>query len=229
MTLKFRIETSPGQWLKQADKTSAVMIKAANLALRDVGREAVKEGRGAIASAGFSTQWVNSLRLIMFPRGNAPSLNPVAYIHSTINYSDIFETGKTITGHPFLWMPMPWVPPMLGAGTQFGGVIRRPHMTPSQFVRFVGPLIMMKGAAKPLLGSAVPGKGRLGKQKVRRAGARRKSGMKAKELTVMYVGVRSVTVPKKFDVTGVIERSGAEDNLGAYYLGELEKLKADLE
>lgn len=228
--MRFRVETAPGQFVKEADKKSAAIIKAANLALRDVGREALKEGRGAIASAGFSAQWVNSLKLIMFPRGSAPSLNPVAYIHSTINYSDIFETGKTITGHPFLWMPMHWVPPMLGAGTMFGGVIRRPHMTPKQFVRYVGPLITMRVPGKPpMLGSPVPGRGKVSRQKVRRANVRRLSGMKARELTVMFIGVRSVTIPKKFDATGAMERSGAEDNMAAYYLAELEKLKDEME
>lgn len=231
--MRVRIETAPGQWVREADKVSAITIKAANLALRDVGREALKEGRGAIESAGFSRQWVNSLRLIMFPKGSATSLNPVAYIHSTINYSDIFETGKTIAGHPFLWLPLPAVPPMLGSGTRFGGVVRRPHMTPSQFVRFVGPLFTMRRAAgkPPMLGTPIPGsrRAKITKGRIRRAGARMAGGARATQLAPMFIGVRSVNIPKKFDATGAIERSGAEENLATYYLKELEKLKSELE
>lgn len=231
MTFRLRVETEPGQWLKEADLADAKILKAANLALRDLGLKARDAGRAAISNAGFSRTWANSIVLIMFPRGSAPSVNPVAYLHSKINYSDIFETGRGITGSPFIWLPLPAVPPMLGSGiSKFGGVIARPHMTPSQFVRFVGPLVTMRRPGRlPMLGTPVAGgRGkttRATQGRVRRSGARIAGGAKNVELVPMYVGVHSVNIPAKFDALGAMEKAGSEASLAQFYLDELQKLE----
>lgn len=229
MPVRIRVETAPGQWLKEIDEKDANVVKAANKALRDLGIIARDAGRRAIAGAAFGSVWTKSLQLIMYPKGRAISTNPTAYLHSTINYADVFETGKHVqaqSGH-YLWMPLPHVPPFKGRGVRFGGVVGRSHMTPKQFIRFVGPLVFVhpKGR-KPMLCFPVPGRGKtVTAAKVRRAAARIARGESEFKLVPMYIGVTSIEIPRKFDATAAMNKVLQEGNLADLYLRELDKLE----
>jgi hypothetical protein len=188
-----------GQWLKATTEYERIMAKAATLAMRDVGKNAVAKGRAAIAQAGFSQSFQRTLRVINKP-SSGYVLNPAAYVHSTLNYADVFETGKTITGHPFLWLPLPNVPPTKG----------RQHMTPAQYVQNVGPLVTMRRpGGLPMLGARLEtGFSRPTLRKLRRTQARRVTIGEARRsftLVPMFVAVSSITIPKKFDVKGAVE------------------------
>ena len=87
----------PGQWKKATTEYERIMAKAATLGMRQVGKLAETAGRQAITAGGFSASFARTLRAINKPPSGYV-LNPAVYIHSTINYADIFETGKTITG-----------------------------------------------------------------------------------------------------------------------------------
>jgi hypothetical protein len=184
-----------GQWLKATNEYERIMSKAATQAMRDVGKLAVNNGRDIMATAGFSSKFQKTLRAINKP-ASGYVLNPSEYVHSTINYSDVFETGKTITGHKFLWMPLPAVPPSA----------ERAHMTPSQYIRQVGPLVLMWPQGRlPMLG------------------ARLETGFSKptlKKLRPLFVGVSSVQIPKKFDLKGAFQ--DAFDHLDEFYSKRVE-------
>jgi hypothetical protein len=140
-------------------------------------------------------------------------LNPSVYIHSTVNYLDVFETGKTITGSPWLWLPLPNVPPNPGSGVKFGGLIGRPHMTPRQYIAKVGPLITMHRPGKPpMLGAAVEGGGRPTRRRLRSTFLKQRFGEKTRATRVvpMFVGVPSITIDEKFDVSQAIANVAPE-------------------
>jgi hypothetical protein len=202
-----------GQWLKATNEYERIIAKAATQAMRDVGKLAVKNGRAVMAEAGFSGKFQRTLRAINRP-ASGYVLNPSEYVHSTINYSDIFETGKTITGSPFLWLPLPNVPRSA----------ERAHMTPSQFVRFVGPLVTMRRPGRlPMLGARVETGGRPTLKRLRRTQTHRVNlGERAPASVVipMFVCVPSVTIPPKFDLKKAWQE--AFDHLDEFYAARLE-------
>jgi hypothetical protein len=213
-----------GQWLKATNEYERIIAKAATQAMRDVGKLAVKNARAVMAGAGFSTEFQRMLRVINKP-ASGYVLNPSEYIHSLVNYADVFETGKTITGSKFLWLPLPNVPPNPGSGVKFGGIVGRAHMTPSQYVRKVGPLYTMRRPGHlPMLGARLETaftKPTL--KKLRRTQARRVTlgeSRRSFRLVPMFVAVTSITIPQKFDLKGAFQ--DAFDQLDEFYAKHLE-------
>lgn len=212
--MKIVTKADAGQWLKATNAYESIMAKAATLAMRDVGKDAVTKGRAAISAAGFSPKFAGTLRVINKP-ASGYVLNPAAYIHSTINYADVFETGKTITGNPFIWLPLPSVPAIAG----------REHMTPRQYIRNVGPLVTMRRPnGLPMLGAVVKGppKAQPFGRFATRARLRKGIGGKGSvtQTIPLFVGVPSVHIPKKFDVKAAVEQ--AFNNIGEFYVDHLE-------
>lgn len=198
-----------GQWVKATTEYERIIAKGSTQAMRKIGKLAVDAGRQAIGAAGFSSKFQRTLQAINKPKSGYV-LNPSVYIHSTINYADIFETGKTIVGNPFLWLPLPNVPPFKG----------RPHMTPRQYIQNVGPLVTMRRAnGLPMLGAVVRGAGpagRITRARLRKGRFSFTGATRGKTHTVpMFVAVPSVVIPKKFDVKRAIE--GAADDIASAY------------
>jgi len=206
MNLKFNVP--PGQWIKATDLYQALMAKALTGAMRDVGKLGRERGRQAITAAGFSNKFANSL-VAKLPAKD--TLTPTAYIHTTINYADVFETGAIITGKPYLWLPLPTVP--AGPG--------RPHMTPKQYVENVGPLVTMHRAGKPpMLGARVAISaprpqpfGRFVSRRILRRGISMRGATQPTQVIPLFVGVPAVNIPKKFDVhAAVVDAFGHLDD-----------------
>ncbi len=203
-----------GQWLKATNTYEQIMSKAATKAMRATGKLAERKGREAIGAAGFTSNVQRTLRALNKPPSGYV-LNPAVWLHSTVNYLDVFETGRTITGSPYLWLPLPNVPANTGSGVKFGGLISRPHMTPSQYVRKVGPLISIKGKnGLPMLAAVVKKrvgrKGRPSRRVLSRSATQTRFFAQDKVITEtipMFFAVSSVTISKKFDVHAATEEA----------------------
>lgn len=206
--MKLVARADAGQWVKASTEYERIIAKGATQAMRKVGKLAVGAGRQAIAAAGFTANVQHTLRAINKPKQGFV-MNPSVYIHTTVNYLDVFETGKTIVGSPYLWLPLPNVPPNPGSGVQFGGLVGRPHMTPRQYIAKVGPLITMHRPGKPpMLGAVVEGPStKPGRARLRRTFLKQRFGEKTRptHIVPMFVGVHSITISKKFDVKQAIE------------------------
>jgi hypothetical protein len=205
--MKVNFKVPPGQWVKATDLYKAIQAKALTGAMHDVGKLGRDRGRAAIEAAGFSSKFANSL-VVKFPSGD--SLNPTAYIHSTINYADVFEHGAVIGGKRWLWLPLPTVP--AGHG--------RPHLTPPQYIQDIGRLVLMwRPGRPPMLGQRIQ-TGRLPPQPFGRfvSRARLKRGISGRGQFVtipLFVGVPAVSIPKKFDVHAAVQE--AFDHLDDFY------------
>lgn len=202
--MKLVITAASGQWLKATSEAERIAAKATTLAMRETGDLAEKNGRAAVAAAGFTSNVQRTIRALNKPPSGYV-LNPKVWLHSTVNYLDVFETGKTITGSPYLWLPLPAVPPNTGSGTKFGGLVSRPHMTPSQYIKKVGPLVFMRRPnGLPMLGAVVrrrtPRARKFGLFPTKGALKRGAISDKATETIPLFVAVASVHIPKKFDV-----------------------------
>jgi hypothetical protein len=195
--MKVRFDTQPSEWTQAVTDQEKQEAKALTLAMRQVTKNAVAAGQGVIRAAGFSNKFASSLVGIM-PRDFV--LDPKGYIHTTINYADVFETGKTIAGHPWIWLPLPSVPPISG----------RPHMTPKQYIQNVGPLVLMRRPGKPpMLGARIRAAlkpqpfGRFVSRPTLRRGV--SSGRGTFQTIPLFVGVSAVNIPQKFNVESAVQ------------------------
>lgn len=211
--MKLKIEAPAGQAADSVLAKANQMASALTFAMRDVGKLAVQKGRASIASAGLSARWVRSLRAINRPKSGV-TFDPSVFVHSTINYSDIFERGGVINGKPLLWLPLPNVPRRAGR-----------QLTPKQYVRQFGKLTTIHRDGKPpMLGASVRVNIRPGKRVSKRALRGTISRTLKSTIVPLYVGVPAVTQIKRFDVHGAAEE--AFKQFPDFYKQQMDKLSA---
>lgn len=190
-----------GQWFKATDEYGRMVAHAATAAVKNTGIAARDAARHNIASAGFGPQWQASMVSSMHPkRGDV--LNPWAWVHSTINFSGVFEQGVTISGHDWLWIPTAAVPQYPGTGT---GKIPPRQMTPSKYREMVGPLKSAGhrgGRAPMLLGLIRGGVSKLPTRKFK-GGVRGTRGRL--QWAPMFIGISTATIAKRFNTIPAME------------------------
>lgn len=199
MALRFNINAKAGQWVNVTDSSKRIMETGLTKAMREVGKRAADAANNRIHAAGFaSRKW--ELRPKNYPASGI-SLTPEVWLHSRINFEDVFESGRVIHGSPWLWLPLPSVPLWPGDSTR--------QMSPKKYVETVGDLVTIRRKGKPpMLGAAVSGSlkpqpfGRF----VSRARLKRgRFGRGPVTVVPMFVGVSSVVIEKKFDVFPAVQ------------------------
>lgn len=225
--MRLKLTASPGQANQMAGRFEKIMATAATNAVRAAAKAAVAAGRAEIASSGLGSIWQRSLVASPFRPKTGVSLNPSAWVHSKINYSDVFESGRDISGKPFIWLPLPTVPRMTGAGLKFGGIVSRPHMTPRQYARSVGKLYTIRRPGKPPMLGAKINKSRkpqpFGRFASKRVLSKRGNALgPLTEIIPLFVAVPAVHLPKKFSVEAAI-KSAVERNIDDFYQTALVK------
>lgn len=198
-SLKIFVEAASGQF-DAAMAESTKDLSAASMATAQKGAAIAKrEGRANIAAAGFSQKWQNTLTTIVYPQ-KGDSTQPSILLYSKIGYSNIFEEGGSIFGHPLLWLALPTAPKMIG----------RNRATPSLYISHVGPLFPIYRAGKrPLLAAKV------------RTGQKGKRGGIQFKTVPMFVGVDEVTLGQKFAIHQVAGKVG--DQLPEIFAAEFNK------
>ena len=203
------------------DAAARAMVDTVTLVKRD--------GRGAIAAAGFSKRWQNALRVNVYPTRQR-TVDAAAYVYHKIPYAGVFETGATIPGSPYLWLPLDAAPKRAG----------RNRVTAGNYRELIGaPLFRINRPGKaPLLAAMVPASvaRRGGKsltpaqlRRGRRTQARgafsasRRRGTHQTVALPLYVGIRAVRIPKKFNLASVFIRGANTLQAGyARYLEEFD-------
>jgi hypothetical protein len=157
---------------------------------KNLGRDSIRKGKGL-----FRGRWPNALRSKSYPEpGKPPSMGPAGLVYIASNYAGIFEQGGRVTGKPYIWIPLPGVPPY------FMGE----HIHPGQ----INGIVSMKIPGKPpLLGIRIKGTKRDRKitTTLLKSGtyekATTKRGAKKKYMVIpLFVGVRKADIPKKWDL-----------------------------
>ncbi len=206
--MRLIMKTDGDAWAKATSDVERGMAHGMTATVRKTAA-AVRDGvRQSISAAGFGSHWVNSIKSLMLTKGDV--LNPSAWVHSTINFSDVFETGKHITGNPLLWLPLPAVPRWPGDATR--------QMSPKKYIQTVGPLVTIRRPGKtPLLGAIVetPSSPRTGGRHLTRSAFRRSASSRTTRVMVpLFVGIPAVEIEKRFDFAGAISRAEqGEDKL----------------
>lgn len=162
------------------------IARASTAAMREAGATLKAEARADIGAAGFSTKWQNALRVDTFPR-TGTSIEAAAFLHHKISYSGIFEKGGTITGKPFLWLPLSKTPLMIG----------RFKLTPKRYAELVGPLAFVDRGGRPPLLVARQARTRGGGRHTLRSLARGAAGGKS---VALFIGIPLAKLRKRFHI-----------------------------
>ena len=163
---------------KRIREMSEPIAIAATAAVREAGEIAVAEGRRQIAAQGFGRRWQTGFVSTAYPKRRA-SLRPMVVVRHKNPIMGLFEEGGTITGDPYLFLPLPSAPR-----------IGRRAMRPREYTARGGELRSVNRPGRPPL---LVGKTRFG------------SGPDIP----LYVGVRSVRIRKRFTLYNVIARAAA--------------------
>ncbi len=156
--------------------------RASTEAMEDWSKIAIRAGRKAIRGGGgkfsSSPNFSRGLKVKVYENSG---FDPAAFIYHKIPYANIFETGGTIRGRPFLWLPT--------------DAVKNVVKTPKQFRRFYPgkTLRTARRAGKPPMLVAD-----LGTRKLKRGGFRPK-------FIPVFVAVPSVDINKRFAVRKAIE------------------------
>ncbi len=205
--MRLVMRTDKHDWVKATDAIEKIMARGMAATVKQMATETRDGIRQSISAAGFGSHWTNSIKFKMLTKGDV--LNPAAWVHSTINFSDVFETGKQIIGNPLLWLPLPAVPQWPGDATR--------QMSPKKYIQTVGPLVTIRRPGKtPLLGAIIessskrrPGR-RLSIQRITSAAPHT-----TRTMVPLFVGVPAIQIEKIFDFTAALARvnEGAENTL----------------
>lgn len=216
MSLKFRFENSKKTLRESFGEKEEVVARAATAAIAEAASFLKTAGRAAIAAGGFGVRWQRTLRVERYPTRGRTSINAAAFVWHKIPYAGVFQTGARILGQPTLWLPLPGAPKRAG----------RKAMNPKNLEAATGKkLVYFKTpGGTPILGARVrveAMKGRRRKnKKITISNLRRgESGEGSLTTIPLFVGVRSVNLPKKFDVISVCVR--ARDSLPSLYAKHL--------
>lgn len=205
MSLRPVYHAPKGQFAKAMAELLRPVAEAATAAIVEAKDRGKVEARAEIARAGFSERFQNAFRADAFPGGGRVSINAAALFYQKVPYAEVFESGATIRGKPRLWIPLDGTPKKIGAE----------RMTAKRFAQRIGPLTFIdRGGRPPLLAArarlsrAQAGKA---KPKVSLAALRRGARGTATGRTVLrtvplFVGARSIEVPKKFSVLKIVDR-----------------------
>lgn len=186
----------------------APIASAATQAMKEVGGLAKQLGRAAIAKGGFGPKWQNALRANTYPRGR-DSIDAATFIFHKIDYAHVFERGAHIQGSPLLWLPMRFTPKKAG----------RDKMTPARFSAKFSPLVPFKSNGRIYLGASVALNDKAKVTKITPTLLRKGHKKGTTRLIPMFIGVRSVTIGKKFSVIAACKK--AADEIASKYFANL--------
>lgn len=179
VSFKVRLLTDPRS---VTGEETRVLAKSLTKIFR-VGADALRaKGKSAIAAGGFGSKWTSNW-IVRGPRRD--TLSPRIFAYHKFGFAGVFEEGESIGGKPLLWLP---IEANLPPGVR----------TPKQFP---GPLRGGRRGGKPLLfGQVAVGRGGAPLKRKPREGARVHKVWKP-----VFVGVKAVYDPKKFDLEALAE------------------------
>lgn len=208
-----------GQYDEAFAKMTEPMARAAKQAIVEAGDIVKKRGRAEIASAGFSERWQKTFRVNIYPKGEQASIKSAAFIFHKIPYAGVFEDdgrSSTISGAPMLWIPLKSTPKYLG----------RQRLTADLYRKRIGKLTLIKRAGKPplLAGTvkfAAPTDAH-GPAALNAAGLTRKGSGAFAKTVPLFVGIKTVTLRKRFNIAAIVAKARAD--LPALYYKRMSEL-----
>jgi hypothetical protein len=210
--LPFVYDPKTKEFQEAMDAIYEPMAIAATSAIAEAAYNIKLDGREDIRGAGFSVKWEKGFNTYYYPKNKA-SLNAAATIRHNFLYAGIFEEGAAISGQPYLWLPLSFVPVKLG----------RERMTPKLFNERIGPLSFAKLNGKPFLMAPIDASygnkrkitGGISLIQLRAGAATAKlpdnsPGKGTTRLVPIFHGQKIVNIADKFRIREIVEKEAAE-------------------
>jgi hypothetical protein len=106
MSIRFRFNDNSSVFKNSMDGTASQVSRAVAASTRQAAKMIEDQGRADISSAGgFGSKWTGGLHADVVPSSGA-LLNGVITVRHDIPFFSVFETGASIRGNPFLWLPL---------------------------------------------------------------------------------------------------------------------------
>lgn len=205
--MRFVYAAVKGEYSKMLAAQYLPIAQTATATIKQTTETAKKEARQVIAAAGFSRKWQNATRGDVYPPKGV-SVNAAGMIYNKILYSGVFEAGATISGKPFLWIPVTGLPKRVGGK----------RMTPRVFVELIGPLHSVNRPGRnPILAGFISASASSAKLTIAklRSGQKRKNNKGAVKSVPCFVGIPQVQIRQRFGLNTVFDK--ADKNLAAVY------------
>lgn len=186
----------------QLSATQAIKVTAGKI------RDGVKQTIRGSKNPEFTRRFVNGMKVSVKPKTGI-SINASLHAFHKFNFIGVFQSGKSITGKPLIWLPLDNIPQKIGGK----------RMTPRNFEASIGKLQFVKVPGHPPLlvapiattsTGALPKKITVGRLR----GRAKKQGKP--RLVPVFVGVRNVDIAKRFNTKPVIDRA-ANELQGEYF------------
>lgn len=202
-----RISMGFGDLMGTLNDAEGDIAKAATAAMRETIIDARDELRRQTVSSGLGARMANTWTARAYPAGEKNSINPAGFIWSRApDIIDAFVRGaviRPVNGSKFLWIPTDNVPAERGRVNRRGRNVKGGAITPEECEnRFNTDFVMKPGRAGRLLAFMQLTRARSGRGLRRDTAGRRAQG-RAGKLTLMYVLVPSLRMPKLLDLEGV--------------------------
>lgn len=195
------------------------IAQAASGAVKQAGDLLKSKVRANIASGGFGSKWQNAWRVTFWPKDGHASVNAAVTGFHKIPYSNIFETGGTISGKGgLLWLPLPTAPKKVGRGKP------TPRSLAAKGVKLFS---MRRSGGPPLLATSVRMGANASTDKrfslTTLTRGNKGGGKRAVARAIpLFVGIASVKIQKRFAVSEI--SAAISGQLGVFYAAAL---KAD--
>lgn len=202
-----RIDIGFSDFKRTLNDIEGGIAKAATAAMRETIIDARDELRRQTVSAGLGARMANTWTARAYPDGAKNSINPGGFIWSRApDIIDSFVRGATIrpvNGAKYLWIPTDNVPAERGRVNRRGRNVKGGAITPEECEnRFNTDFIMKPGRNGRVLAFMQLTRARSGRGLRRNTAGRRAQG-RASQLTLMYVLVPSLRMPKLLDLEAV--------------------------
>ncbi len=205
-----RIDIGFGDLKGSLNDIEGDVAKAATAAMRETIIDARDDLRRQTVSSGLGARMANTWTARAYPAGEKNSINPAGFIWSRApDIIDSFVRGaviRPINGSKFLWIPTDNVPAERGRVNRRGRNIKGGAITPEECEnRFNTDFVVRPGRAGRFLAFMQLTRSRNGRG-LRRDTARRQAQGRTASLTLMFVLVPSLRMPKLLDLEGVAEK-----------------------
>lgn len=177
--------------------------KAAAFAMAEVGKEVVARGTAQVAASGLSSRWQRGLQFRVYTdaKKHPSEIAATSFFHR-IGLFNVFERGIRIAPGKLMWLPI--------TGLRSFSLLGSRRLTPKKYAETIGPLVSVNVPGKPPMLFAKADRGRRGRNKVTLASLKRGGrGVGNVESVPVFIGVPAVTIRKRFDISGIVQRATA--------------------
>jgi hypothetical protein len=194
--MRLFLASARGEFEKGFAEMHRPIFEAGDKAMKEVKDDAKKAGRAEMVRAKFSPRFANALRTRTYKDKEAGRSIAAGFLWVRSAWIGAHEDGANIAGKPLLWLPLRGTPKRRGKPI-------KPADVPGKLFTIPGAKPMLAARVRVAKSQATAREPKVTMAALNRGDAPGRGVLRSVPL---FIGIRSVTLPKRMDVTGAIER-----------------------